>query len=291
MSLRSDLKNVARLSVYRTEVLAQRIRFAGLKAPMAGWPILLGISFPKSGSHLLDQILLGFSKVAPFSRHLPLTFATYDGETGRKRSIQETLAYINALRPLDISSAHMFAWPEVVERICTLKFVPYFIFRDPRDVVISHVFYITEMAPGHHHHKYYTEMLTDFGDRLKVSILGLPDSDVEFPDVASRFAPYLNWLDQPEVLPLHFEDFIHDRRAALNKVLDHFLKRVDTLSTPREQILDALEASINPKKSPTFRSGKTGEWQKYFTDEHKRIFKDNAGDLLLRLGYVKNNDW
>jgi hypothetical protein len=56
-------------------------------------------------------------------------------------------------------------------------------------------------------------------------------------------------------------------------------------------ILDAFEASINPKKSPTFHSGKTGKWKKHFTDEHKKIFKDMAGDLLVKLGYEKNNDW
>ena len=44
-------------------------------------------------------------------------------------------------------------------------------------------------------------------------------------------------------------------------------------------------------KSPTFRSGKTGEWKKHFTDEHKAIFKEIAGDLLVRLGYEKNNNW
>jgi len=56
-------------------------------------------------------------------------------------------------------------------------------------------------------------------------------------------------------------------------------------------ILDSLESSINPAKSPTFRSGKTGEWKKYFTEEHRKIFKDVAGDLLVRLGYESNNDW
>lgn len=291
MSARRDYKYIMRLFVYRAEVLSQRLRFVGMKAPAGGWPVLLGISFPKSGSHLLDQVLLGFSRVAPFSRHLPLTFAAYDGETGRKRSLQETLNYINALRPLDVSSAHLFALPEVVERVCTPNFVPYFIFRDPRDVVVSHVFYITDMAPSHHHHKYYTEVLANFNDRLKVSILGLPESDVEFPDIANRFTPYMNWLGRPEVLPLHFEDFVHDRPTVLIKVLDHFLNRVDTLPTPRERILDILVNNIDPGRSPTFRTGKTGEWEKYFTDEHKHIFKDVAGDLLVRLGYVKNNDW
>jgi len=72
--------------------------------------------------------------------------------------------------------------------------------------------------------------------------------------------------------------------------MDHFLARVP-LQTPRQLILDSLESSINPTKSPTFRSGKTGEWKKHFTDEHKKIFKDVAGDLLVKLGYEENNGW
>ena len=65
------LKASLRPSVYAVEKAVQRTRFASLKEPQGGWPILLSISFPKSGTHLLDQILLGFSKVAPFSTRLP----------------------------------------------------------------------------------------------------------------------------------------------------------------------------------------------------------------------------
>jgi hypothetical protein len=100
----------------------------------------------------------------------------------------------------------------------------------------------------------------------------------------------LPWLGQKEVLSIHFEDLIVDRASALTRIMDHFLSQVP-IQTSRELILDSLESSINPRKSPTFRSGKTGEWKKYFTDEHKSIFKDVAGDLLIKLGYEKNNDW
>ncbi len=72
--------------------------------------------------------------------------------------------------------------------------------------------------------------------------------------------------------------------------MDHFLAGVP-LTTSRKTIVDSLESSINPSKSPTFRSGKTGEWKNHFTDEHKKIFKDVAGDLLIKLGYEKDNDW
>jgi hypothetical protein len=285
MTLKSNLRYI----IYQTEKIVQRARFSSVSAPLTGWPILLGISFPKSGTHLLDQILLGFNRVAPFSRRLHSFYAEYNGESGRKRAPEQALAWLDSLRPGDVASAHLFAREKVVKRVCSPAFIPYFIFRDPRDVVVSHVFYVTDMETHHVHHEYY-QSLPDFNTRLKVSILGRPDTSIEFPNIADRFMPYLGWLDQVSVLKIHFEDLIHDRAATLNCVIDHFLSRIP-LQAPRELILESLDSSINPSRSPTFRSGKTGEWVKYFTEEHKKIFKDVAGDLLVRLGYEKNNDW
>jgi len=288
MALKSSLRSM----IYQTEKQMQSLRFAAVPKPQNDWPILLGISFPKSGTHLLDQILLGFSNVAPFSKRLHSFYAEYEGESGRKRTPEQALAWLDSLRAnggRDVASAHLFARPDAIKRVCSPDFVPYFIFRDPRDVVVSHVFYVTDMEAHHVHHNYY-QSLPDFNARLNVSILGRPDSDAEFPDIAGRFVPYLSWLDHPEVMAIHFEDLILDRASTLTRIMDHFLTRAP-LQTSRQLILNSLEASINPTKSPTFRSGKTGEWKKHFTDEHKRIFKEVAGDLLVKLGYEKNSDW
>ncbi len=277
-----NLKSSLRAGVYSFEKLTQRLRFASQRTDL---PILLGISFPKSGTHLLDQILLGFSNVAPYAKRLHSFYAEYEGESGVKRAPEQAMRWLDSLRQRDVASAHLFARPEAVARVCSPKFIPYFIFRDPRDVVVSHVFYVTEMEKNHVHHAYY-QSLPDFDSRLKASILGRPDAGIEFPNIAERFAPYMDWLKRPEVLAIHFEDLIHDRAATLARILDHFLTRV-TLQSPRELILESLESSINPSRSPTFRSGKTGEWKKYFTDEHKKIFDDVAGDLLVKLGYER----
>lgn len=281
-----NFKSVLRSVLYQSEKTLQRVRFASLPGD---FPALLGISFPKSGTHLLDQILLGFSKVAPYAKRLHSFYAEYEGESGKKRAPEEALRWVDSLRARDVASAHLFARPQILARVCSRDFIPYFIFRDPRDVVVSHVFYVTEMEARHVHHAYY-QSLPDFDSRLKVSILGRPEAEIEFPNIAERFAPYLDWLNRPEVLSLHFEDLIQDRPAALTRVMEHFLARAHVAAS-RETILAALEESINPKKSPTFRSGKTGEWKKYFKDEHKQIFKAVAGDLLVRLGYEKDADW
>jgi hypothetical protein len=284
-----SLKPHFRAAIYQTEKIFQRVRFSSIPAPAMGWPILLGISFPKSGTHLLDQILLGFSRLAPFSRRLHSFYAEYEGESGRKRSPEQALAWLDSLHPGDITSAHLFARDKVISRVCTPRFTSYFIFRDPRDVVVSHVFYVTDMEARHVHHDYY-QSLPDFNSRLKVSILGRLEAGMEFPNIADRFAPYLGWLDQPFVMKIHFEDLINDRAATLNRISDHFLARA-ALPVPRPLILESLESSINPSRSPTFRSGKTGEWKKHFTQEHKKIFKEAAGDLLVKLGYENDYDW
>ncbi len=288
MALKNDLRSM----IYQTEKLTQQVRFASAPKPQNDWPTLLGISFPKSGTHLLDQILLGFSNVAPFAKRVHSFYAEYEGESGLKRRPEQALAWLDALRAnggRDVASAHLFARPEAVARVCSPAFVPYFIFRDPRDVVVSHVFYVTDMEARHVHHDYY-QSLPDFNTRLTVSILGRPDAGIEFSNIADRFAPYLGWIDHDEVLKIHFEDLIHDRAATLTQIMDHLLTRAPLRAT-RQLILDSLETSINPKKSPTFRSGKTGEWKKHFTDEHKKIFKDVAGDLLVKLEYEKDGAW
>ena len=189
-----SVKSFFRSGLYGIEKSFQAARFASLPEPPSGWPILLGISFPKSGTHLLDQILLGFAKVAPFSLRLHSFYAEYEGESGHKRGPEEAGAWLDSLQPRDVASAHLFARPEALGRVPTSDFLAYFVFRDPRDVAVSHAFYITEMAAGHAHHDYYTS-LPDFDARLRASILGRPDIAIEFPDIAARFAPYAAWLE------------------------------------------------------------------------------------------------
>lgn len=279
------LKSKIRAFIYQTEKQIQKLRFKSKN----DLPILLGISFPKSGTHLLDQILLGFANVAPYAKRPHSFYAEYEGESGKKRAPEQALAWLDSLQSNDVASAHLFARPDAIKKVCLPKFIPYFIFRDPRDVVVSHVFYVTEMESKHVHHAYY-QSLPNFDERLKVSILGRQDTNIEFPNIADRFKPYLDWLNHKEVLSIHFEDLINNRIETLTRIMNHFLDKVP-LPTNRQLILDSLESAINPTKSPTFRSGKTGEWKKYFKDEHKKIFKEVAGDLLIKLGYEKDNNW
>ena len=277
---------IARRRVRRWQALLRWRRHS-----LRGVPILFANSFPKSGTHLLTQILQGFSSVGPVVESGLPAVVTFNGQTGRQRSPDEILSDLERLLPGDIAYGHLHAQSPAVDFLRRDGIAAYFILRDPRDVVVSHVHYITEMETGHIHHTYYTQTLTDFDQRLRTSILGMPGEEIPFPDIAQRFAPYLGWLEQPQVLSLRFEELITDRDQALDRVLDHAVQRGFPLLIDCPTALQRLAGSIDPLRSPTFRSGKIGGWKEKFSPDNKALFKETAGDLLVRLGYEQDQNW
>jgi sulfotransferase 6B1 len=269
------------------EVVLTRTGHASIKDA----PMFFANSFPKSGTHLLTQVLEGFPLIGPaVNTGLPAV-VMYEGASGRERGNDEIFRDLAHLSSGDIGYGHLHARPEIVDFFTRQGVCAYFILRDPRDVVISHVHYVTKMEPNHVHHQYYAEVLQTFDERLKTSILGRPEALNPFPDIAGRFAPFLDWLDHPEVLCLKYEDFLTDRKAAVQSVLSHAISRGFRLFMNEDRAGEQLEAMINPQKSPTFRQGKSGGWKTQFSPENKAIFKDIAGDLLVRLGYEKDANW
>jgi len=43
--------------------------------------------------------------------------------------------------------------------------------------------------------------------------------------------------------------------------------------------------------SSFYRKGIAGDWKNHFTQEDRRVFKEEAGELLIRLGYERDLDW
>ena len=285
----TDITFIARLLRRGIRRSGTMLRFRRLT--LQGVPILFANSFPKSGTHLLTQVLQGFTRLGPVVDSGLPAIVTYQGITGAERTSQAILADLHRLHPGDIAYGHLHAQPEIIDCLTQTGFASYFIMRDPRDVVVSHVFYVTEREPHHIHHRYYTETLHTFEDRLNTSILGLTDPAIPFPDIAQRFEPFMAWLDCAPVLTLHYEDMLKDPDLYVGRVLDHALDKGFPCSHDRETAIRILVDNIDPRRSPTFRSGKTGEWRKYFNDQHKKIFKEVAGNILIKLGYEKDHDW
>ena len=217
----------------------------------------------------------------------PIRTITKDG---RRRSSDEILSDLKNIPNGVIGWGYLEATKENVSFLASSGRVNYFIYRDPRDMLVSQVFFATDMYEEHGMHAYY-KSLPDFSARLKVAITGIDQDGLRMVSVRQRYEGVFQWLEQKNVMCIRFEDLINNRDVTLNAMLDEVEKTGYKIPTPREEAMKILVDAIQPKKSHTFRSGKTGGWREHFTDEHKKLFKEVAGDLLVKLGYEKTNDW
>ncbi len=252
-------------------------------------PIVIGNSMPKSGSHLIIQILEGLTRIGPFIN--PGMPPLNRNDENAILSETQILGRLKALRSGDIAYSYLVAEEPYYSFLQQPDFAPIFIYRDPRDVVVSHVFYATDMHPGHAMHAYYTQNLKTVEERIDAAIVGVDRPEVTLTPIKQKFDRYLRWLTCPGVLCLSFEELIEARGLAIHKILDHLSAHGFTPDITRDAAIQILESSVQPRKSGTFRKGQPGNWREHFTAHNIEVFKEKTGDLLVTLGYEKNTDW
>jgi hypothetical protein len=128
-------------------------------------------------------------------------------------------------------------------------------------------------------------------NEVEGAITGVTKGSLMMVSVRNRYDAVFKWLEQKHVLCIRFENLINNRDTALNEMLNEVEKTGYKIPVSRREALSSLNQAIQPERSHTFRSGKTGGWREHFNDEHKKLFKEVAGDLLVRLGYETSNDW
>ena len=252
-------------------------------------PPVFANSKPKSGSHLLLQVLAGICQVAPY-RYVEAEPVRTITKSGKRKTKDEVLTELKRIPRSVIGWGYVEASPQNVVFLCQPNRVNYFMYRDPRDLLVSQVFFAADMQQEHGMHAFY-KSLPDFDERLKVAITGIDRDGLYMVSVKQRYEGVFQWLEQKHVMCLRFEDVVNNRAVTLNAMLDEVEKTGYKIPTPRKKALSDLVKAIQPRKSHTFRSGKTGGWKEHFTDEHRKLFKDVAGDLVVRLGYERGNDW
>ncbi len=284
MTISQSIRRAIRPAGKTAQAIARWMRLSFNDAP----PIF-GNAKPKSGSHLLLQVLNGFTRIMPY-RYVEAEPIRTITKNGTRNMQDEILTELKRIPSGVIGWGYLDATPANVSFLTQSGRVNYFIYRDPRDLLVSQVFFATDMHEEHGMHDFY-QSLPDFSERLKIAITGIDRDGLYMVSVKQRYEGVFQWLAQTNVMCIRFEDLVGNRDATLSAMLDEVEKTGYKIPTPREQALSILVDAIQPKKSHTFRSGKTGGWREYFSDEHKRLFKEVAGDLLVRLGYEKTNDW
>lgn len=252
-------------------------------------PAVLGNAMPKSGSHLIIQVLQGLTRLGPFIN--PGFPPVNRSENNSKLPEVSILGNIRRMRPGDIAYGYIGAKEPFISALTAPGRATIFVYRDPRDMIVSHVFYATQMHTGHGMHQYYNQELHSMEERINAAIQGVEVPGAPLTPVKEKYEAYLGWLKEPEVLCLRFEDLILDRQVALGKILDYLETRGFKPKVSRSSAIEVLEQAIIPKKSGTFRKGKPGNWQEHFTELNKTLFKEKTGNLLVQLGYETGQDW
>jgi hypothetical protein len=252
-------------------------------------PPVLANSFPKSGTHLVFQIVDGLPNSTNYGAFLASMTSSF---RFRERSPENATRYIERFVPGEIIRGHLFFHPRNAGDLSAKNVVHYFAYRDPRDVVVSEAHYLREMNRWHRLAPQFRD-LPSIEDAIMLSITGFdpPIPGIEYPNIAARFARYGGWLGREDCLAIRFEDLASERRPPVIRRMVEFYAARCRGEINIDACVAAMTANIAPHKSHTFRSGKKAGWQAEFTAEHRRVFDQLAGDLLIELEYEVNHDW
>jgi LPS sulfotransferase NodH len=181
-----------------------------------------------------------------------------------------------------------------------------YIVRDGRDVLISERFrnFVEES-------KFLTAEDKRIISDLKVDSAPFSDgrrsifTETSIRNIAKRWADDLREIDSEGVelygrnyIPLRYEDLLTQPFAEMSR-LWKFLSVKKISKTLEKQLL--AEMSSNPdeewqaKRNEDIASflpkGQAGNWQRLFTARDKALFKEVAGEALVKWGYEKDGAW
>lgn len=237
------------------------------EALMNSWRIRLGLSeAPEAaGDDLLTQLI---------ARTLGR------GASRRFRDTPEGLCWF--LHQLDIDrvdGGFLREWMEAGEP----KII--FNYRDPRDVLVSMVNFLTtrsdaELAglPDHQLYGQILKAIPTTGQRLTFALL-----DPCFPG-SDAFGKALWLLRHPLVCAVSFEELVGPEGGGTDQgQLAAVTKIVNFLDGDQDPAVIARRL-FNPD-SFTFHRGRIGAWREHFTAEHEELFSNRYGQLVDAYGY------
>jgi len=156
-----------------------------------------------------------------------------------------------------------------------------YIVRDGRDVINSNIHYLTSplslrLRPEYKHNsadKLYSDMKN-------------------FENYVRKWAEHIKSynLNSSSYKLIKFESLINSKKETIKSLIDYFGYNLSNIDI--EKIIDNSSKKEAAKKAPRhFRKGNEGDWRNYFSQKHKSIFKELAGNYLIELGYENDLEW
>lgn len=248
---------------------------------------ILTTSFPKSGAHLIAQMLRPLAEPNPelaqqVGGKLNRSITTHrNGGWGPGyRRLEHVLDDLKILEPGQYAGGHLAAVRGVMDWLKAQGWPVIFLYRDLRDIAVSETYHIEDGRHWQQHpNKADLNKLPTHEDRLKAVITGYK----KMPSLRRRWMDYTGWLNQDWVLQLTYRDLRTDPLKACQGILGYILWRTG-FGWP-DEAAELMVKSIYPKGSPTFRAGRTGDWKREFDTSLKVLAEQELGDWCRALGF------
>ena len=105
------------------------------------------------------------------------------------------------------------------------------------------------------------------------------------------------WYNRDGVVAVRYEDLHIDPVEQLQRIVVE-LTGMELAFDRAKKIVEEFAFSNQSGREPGeenkhshLRKGVVGDWENYFTKESRLLFKDYAGDELIKLGYEQNGSW
>ncbi len=258
-------------------------------------------SIPKSGTHLIEKLLVDFFSFIKFGDGINRMH--YPNNEGRFNKVRKKISLLP--RSCFISS-HLFYDAEIGELMAKKDIKIILMIRDPRDIVASAARYITESS--HPYSPHFTNKSKE--EVIEMIITGItgpilmhrpkdPSMRAEyttnhnmFSGILEAYRRFLLWSEVGDALVVKFEDLVGTsgggdigrQRKIIYKIAK--LCKSHVSDSDMSNIIDNLFGGTS-----TFRRGRINTWSDEFTEKNKKTFKINTGSLLVDLGYEKDNRW
>jgi hypothetical protein len=248
--------------------------------------LLFIAGLPKSGTSWLESMLAsypGYEKVMP-----PSAVAHEQAHKGSHNFDlpEDTIAQLR--EALVVLKLHVCGSSHNVRLLQELG-IPYVVlYRDLRDVAVSHYFYVRR-TPWHPEYDDYHGLdvengLYHFGRTL-------------LPKFADWMRSWHENRDPEQSIEIRYEDLLGDTVGSFGAVASHF--SLDTSQSTIEDIVDEHRfenisggRTRGEQDSDSFvRKGVSGDWKRHFTPDLKELFKKKVGKVLIAFGYEDDYYW
>lgn len=220
------------------------------------------LSIPRCGTHLTWQILKFFGMQQLKHRKSGKLFWEWPIKDVLKQLMPQKGHFLSGNHPFRKDTESLFK---------EYGFYGIFISRDPRDWVVS--FSLWE--------QFHTKGFQFRGMELDQILIEM-----------IKLIPYhyrrLNWREVEKVYSTTYEKVFQQSKVELTNICN-FLG-IEASDNDIDCCIRQLKKPI-PYHKYFFRKGIIGDWKNHFKDYHKDLFKEIAGDLLIKEGYEKDLNW